>query len=301
MNLRQLEILHAIITYNTTVAAAKALGMSQPAISNALRRIEDMVGFQLFLRENNRIFPTAEAKMLIADSRPIFEIHKKIETRVKDIRNNRSGQLRIAATPPLAYSVVTRALERFQIPRPQVRAYFEVQYFEEVIESVEMNHSELGFLVNYTDHPGMMSKTIYRGAMVCIMPAANPLSEKAVITPQDIHDQRLIGLLADTRMGQAIRDAFASAGVQYSASIEVRYAMTACRIVQEGMSLAVVDLMTAIPSLRDGLVFRPFAPEIKVSASAIWAANRGLTRLGDAFVNDVQREADAMFGNMNQA
>nr|WP_272213620.1 LysR family transcriptional regulator [Marinicella sp. W31]MDC2879581.1 LysR family transcriptional regulator [Marinicella sp. W31] len=45
MNLRQLEIFHAVMTAGTTVGAAEALGMSQPAVSNAIKHLESMVGF----------------------------------------------------------------------------------------------------------------------------------------------------------------------------------------------------------------------------------------------------------------
>jgi len=48
MTLRQLEILRALIRHRTTVAAAQDLGLSQPAISNALKTMEAQAGFALF-------------------------------------------------------------------------------------------------------------------------------------------------------------------------------------------------------------------------------------------------------------
>ena len=53
MNLRQLEILRAVIRHRTTVAAADELALSQPAISNALKAMEAQAGFALFERVNN--------------------------------------------------------------------------------------------------------------------------------------------------------------------------------------------------------------------------------------------------------
>ena len=64
MNLRQLEILRAVIRHRTTVAAADELALSQPAVSNALKTMEAQAGFALFERVNNRLFPTTEAMAL---------------------------------------------------------------------------------------------------------------------------------------------------------------------------------------------------------------------------------------------
>ena len=64
MNLRQLEILRAVIRHRTTVAAADELALSQPAISNALKAMEAQAGSALLERVNNRLFPTSEAMAL---------------------------------------------------------------------------------------------------------------------------------------------------------------------------------------------------------------------------------------------
>ena len=64
MTLRQLEILRAVLRFQTTMAAARVLGMSQPAVSAALKQMESQLGFALFERVNNRLFPTEAARML---------------------------------------------------------------------------------------------------------------------------------------------------------------------------------------------------------------------------------------------
>jgi DNA-binding transcriptional LysR family regulator len=93
MNLRQLEILRAVIRHRTTVAAADELALSRPAVSNALKTMEAQAGLALFERVNNRLFPTAEAMALYKESEAIFALHAKFENRVRDLRENRSGHL----------------------------------------------------------------------------------------------------------------------------------------------------------------------------------------------------------------
>ena len=123
MNLRQIELLRAVVRCETTVRAAQELGLSQPAVSNAIKHLESQVGFPLFERVNNRLFPTAEARSLYEESEPIFTLHAALEARVQDIKENRAGHIRIIATPPLGYGVLPAAL-RTAI-REKCRGYFE--------------------------------------------------------------------------------------------------------------------------------------------------------------------------------
>src|SRR5207237_19728 len=145
MNLRQLEILRAVIGHRTTVAAAEELALSQPAISNALKAMEAQAGFTLFERVNNRLFPTPEAMTLYEESEAIFALHARLENRVRDLREQKTGHLSIVATPPLAYSIIPPTLSGVLRRRPQTRVFFDVRSSTGVNAAVPGSVGELGF------------------------------------------------------------------------------------------------------------------------------------------------------------
>ena len=287
MNLRQLEILRAIVRYNTTVAAGRVLGLSQPAISNALKTMEEQVGFSLFQRSNNRIFPTEETKILLNEAETIFEIHKRIEMRIEDLKNNRIGQLRMVATPPLGYGVVAKAIQQIQKKKPNLKAFFDVHRYEDVIEYILSHRSEIGFVMGFAEHPGIVSQVVYKGHMVCVMPPEHPLMKLSVVTPQDIVKHRFIALEHGTKLGDAVRHAFRQSKQDLHFAVEVRYGLTACALVNAGVGVAVVDPLTA-DSSQYSLTQRPFVPEISVMASVVWAENRSLTRVSRQFIREVE-------------
>ena len=66
LSLRLLEIFGAVITHQTTVHAAEDLGISQPAVSLAIKQLEEQLGFSLFDRRNRRLQPTQEARIFFA-------------------------------------------------------------------------------------------------------------------------------------------------------------------------------------------------------------------------------------------
>ncbi|NVN10432.1 LysR family transcriptional regulator [Nguyenibacter vanlangensis] len=287
MNLRQIEILRAIIRYNTTVAAARALGLSQPAVSNAIKTMEDQAGFALFQRVNNRIYPTAEAKILAEDAEAIFEMHDRFVGRIRDLRDSRAGHLRLVATPPLGYGVVAAAIRDTQALRPKIRTYFDVRRYEGVIASVETHHAELGFVLGFSPQPGLSAETLFEGSMVCVMHPGHPLAGQAAIAPADLGRHRFIALERGTKLGEATRDAFAQAGEPFEFTSEVRYGNTACVLAEAGAGVAIVDPLTAATN-RFQLAVRAFLPETPVAASVVWAENRALSRLSRFFLDRVR-------------
>lgn len=64
MDLRLIEMFQAVMRYRSVTEAARSLGVSQPAVSAALGRLEKEVGFALFRREGRNITPTPEALLL---------------------------------------------------------------------------------------------------------------------------------------------------------------------------------------------------------------------------------------------
>lgn len=73
MNLRHIEIFHAVYVNGSVSAAARALNISQPSVSKTLRHAETLLGFELFQRTNSRLVPTEDAHALFGDVADIQE------------------------------------------------------------------------------------------------------------------------------------------------------------------------------------------------------------------------------------
>jgi DNA-binding transcriptional LysR family regulator len=288
MNLRQIELLRAVVRCETTVRAAQELGLSQPAVSNSIKHLESQIGFPLFERINNRLFPTAEARALYVESEPIFTMHAALEAKVQDLKENRAGHIRLIATPPLGYSVIPSALRRFLQARPGMRVHFDVRRFESVIETVDNGSAELGFVMGLGDYRGLDSEVFFSERMVCVMKPDHPLAAKATIVPADLRDVSFIALERSTKMGTIVRQAFSQAGEPFGFAVEVRYCNTACVLAENGVGVAVVDPLSPVFSGHYNLAIRAFEPVSIVSASVVRSRKRPLSRIAEHFLREVR-------------
>jgi DNA-binding transcriptional LysR family regulator len=202
----------------TTVDAAADLGISQPAVSNAIKALEKQLGLVVFERTRRQLLPTEEARRLLREIEPLFGMLRNVEEEVRDLRHARSGRLRMISTPPLGHTVVPHALKRFLKERPKVRVNYDIRRLETVIQSVETGAAEIGFVLGVRHHPGLTVTQLHVGEMVCVTPADHPLAGKEKITPADITSHRLIGL--ETSLGASVRSAFDTAGVPYMSDVQ---------------------------------------------------------------------------------
>lgn len=301
MNLRQLELLRAVVKCETTVRAAQELGLSQPAVSNAIKHLESQVGFALFERVNNRLFPTPEARALYRESEPIFLLHAALEAKVADIKENRAGHISIIATPPLGYSVIPIALKNFLAKRPNVRVSFDVRRFESVIESVQNGVAELGFVMGLGEQSDLGAETFFSGDMVCVMNETHPLASRASVSPRDLRGEAFIALEQGTKMGTIVRGAFKEVDEPFKFSVEVRYCNTACVLAESGVGVAVVDPLSGLFNSHSNLVIRPFLPSSEVAASFVRSLKRPISRAADQFLHEVRLVASQTAARVSSA
>lgn len=293
MKLRQLELLRAVVRCETTVRAAQELGLSQPAVSNAIKHMEAQLGFALFERVNNRLFATREAMTIFHETEHLFDVYHALEARISDMRMHRLGSIRILASPPLGHSVIPLALRSFLAQSPGIAAHFDICSYSSTLASVGAGTAELGFVLGAGDDTGLNTEVFFSEPLVCIMPPDHPLAGLEVIGPGDIAGHAFVALQSDTRMGAMTRAIFRDCDVPFAFNVEVRYCNTACILVQAGVGVALVDSLSALTCAGDRLAVRPVIPSRNVMASAVWSPKTRLSKSAAQFLSHVGRQAQA--------
>ncbi|CAH2602285.1 LysR family transcriptional regulator [Rhodovastum atsumiense] len=288
MTLRQLEILRAVMRFETTMAAARHLGMSQPAVSNAIRQMELQSGLALFERVNNRLFPTEAARLVQEESDPLFAMYAALDKRLKDLREDKVSRLHILSTPPLGHGVLPLALQRFTRHHPRLRSFFHVRELDDVIKAVEAGTTDLGFGLGMSPHPALQMEPLFEGRMVCVCPHDHPLARVEVVTPADLAGHGFVALEAGTRMGAAVRRAFADLHQPFTFTVEVRYCETACVLAAAGLGASVVDPFSPSGLAGGGLMVKPFEPVIPSVAYVFWSARRQISPTARRFLQEIR-------------
>src|SRR5688572_21490085 len=91
MNIRLLEVLRTLLATGSTIATAKAMGLSQSGVSRMLQQLESDLAITLFARDKGRLIPTPEAVVLGRDAENVLLAVERMSGHAEDLRSGASG------------------------------------------------------------------------------------------------------------------------------------------------------------------------------------------------------------------
>jgi DNA-binding transcriptional LysR family regulator len=121
VELRTVEYFLAIAQEGSLRAAAQRLGVTQPALTKAVRRLEQEVGARLFERTVRGVTPTEAGNLLLRHAARMQASLAEAEHEIEALRAGLAGEVRLGAGPTWQHRLLPEALARFRSSRPAIR------------------------------------------------------------------------------------------------------------------------------------------------------------------------------------
>ncbi|MGR3248764.1 MAG: LysR family transcriptional regulator [Paracoccus sp. (in: a-proteobacteria)] len=260
MRARQLEVFCTLMQAGTVTEAAARLGISQPALSQLVLHTEDQLGFRLFDRVRGRLTPTEEALDLFPEAERIFAELAAFRRRTREMRQGRTGIVRVAASAPPAMTLLPRALAAFRADYPDVIIRTQIAPMRHIVQMLRDGDISLGVVMTDKPHRDIDVQVIGRSHLACLLPTGHPLTERDSLTLADLADETLISYRPEVLPGALLSQIAEAAGLDFAPSIEIDVSISAVPFVQQNLGIAIVDgLLPA--SQFPGIAVRGFSPE----------------------------------------
>lgn len=300
MNLRQLEVFGAVMKARSVSEAARRLHVSQPAVSKALRLLEEQLGVTLFQRVRGRLYPSPEAEALHPEFERVFGALDAASAFAEELRDGVAGQVSIAAVPTLATAFLPEAVSAFRRDRPRVRIDIRALPTTQILEMLAAHQLDLALVHAPAEGVTTVQEDLCEYELVCLLPRGHDLAGRAVIDARDLAREGdrtpLISFHPDTPTGSLLLDALRRAGLPYAVAIEVNQTSTACSLVQAGAGIALVDPFIALAGGYPDLVIRPFRPRLVLRPRLLHARHRPMSRLAAAAAAELRRSIARLAG-----
>ena len=212
LQLRDMEYFAAIAEHGQVQLAATALGLSQPALSKSLRRLEQTTNAKLLKRTPKGVELTAVGAALLARVRKLKLSVDDISREVADLSEGRAGHLRIGASPVLALSLVAEACDRLWQESPNVALKVTSDARRSML--ADLRNGELDFAVTTipAPHGGDFADAHLLDDHFVVYAAAHVrLAKRRDLTLADLqHEQWALAAMdgpAERRLSQAFSDA----------------------------------------------------------------------------------------------
>lgn len=291
MNIRQLKAFKTVIDHGSITQAAEVFNITQPAMSNMIAALEADVGFSLFERTQGRVRPTPEAFSLYEEAEKALTGFDKVIRSAGDIRDLRTGQLRIASMPGPSFGFLPRVVALFHKAYPEVVVSLQTRSSLQVKDWIESQLFDIGLAELPVDSSAIEVEPLQMRC-VCVLPEDNPLRHKRVIKPKDLEAHPFISLNPDHMTHRRLMNAFEAAGVPWRPQVECQLFAPACSLAAQGVGIAVVDPFTAEDFSGRGIVTRPFKPAIMHDIGILYPASQPRSRVTEEFALILKRELD---------
>lgn len=285
MSLNKLEILVRVIEHGGFSAAAKALYMSQPAVSNHIRGLESSLGVRLVERSAHGTTPTPAGETIAAQAREIFALMERIEHTAAEFQGLRAGRLVVAGTTTMGTYLLPQLVAEFSRRVPGVQCQIRVGNEETVETWLLRGEVGIGVCVGQMSDEQLVAEPIVDESMVLVSTPSSPLVGRD-LSPLDLAGHRFLMREMGSATRQLQEDVLETWGLGTAERWDFWGPETLKEAVHQGLGLALLSEHAAAREIEYGLLSAlsvdPGPPTRSVSL--VRRADRSLTPPEEAFV-----------------
>ncbi|SEK27284.1 LysR family transcriptional regulator [Halomonas daqiaonensis] len=243
MTVKQLRAFLAVARTLSFTQACEHLHLSQPALSLAIKGLEESLGGRLLIRSTRSVRLTPEGESLVPLAKRLIAEWDNTEELLRQRFTLQLGRLAVATMPSFASNLLPPALRVFRQRHPRVNVTVHDVINEQVIEMVRARQVELG-LVFEPEATGSLSFTpLFRDRFVAVVPAESRLAERSRLGWPTLMTRDFITLQRPSMVRRLLEQQLESRGLTLPAAFECHQLATVGRMVASGLGVS------AVPSL----------------------------------------------------
>lgn len=296
MNLALLETFAAVMKTGSATRAAALLGVSQPAVSRALLRLEDTTRLRLFERTGKRISPTPEAEALYREVLAARAGLDRVRQTAARLREVGTGLIRVGSSAALGLHLIPQAMRRFLDSRPGVSVSLEVTSSAAVRDGVAGGTFDLGVSADEVDRSNVTAEFLFRSPGVLVVPPGHAMVGARMVGPGDLDGVAMVALAPEDRARQRLAALLARTGAKPVMVAETPFSATVCELAMQGLGVGLANWMAYAAGgfAERGLVARPFRPIIEFRALLLLPPRPARSVLVDEFVAALRAQIAAL-------
>lgn len=194
---RDLELRH--LRYFVAVAeelhfgrAAARLNLAQPPLSQQIRRLEEILGYPLFLRTSRAVRLTSAGEVFLERARRTLRNVSDDLEEARSIGRGDEGSLRVGFIGSGMLTALPSAFSRYRSLYPRVQLQLAEMYTARLAEALGRGALDAGFLRDGGPIDGLHVETIFSEPFVAVLPAHHRLAGRREISPADLRDEPFV-------------------------------------------------------------------------------------------------------------
>lgn len=289
MELRQLQYFVTIVELMSFSKAAKELHISQPSLSNAMKNLENEIGFQLLERNTRNMRLTEGGEILYRRALHLLSESDAIKKEMAEVGLNGSGELFLGMIES-AKHWIPKIIAQYNQQYPNMHLHLtEVLSEEDVKKSLKSYETHAIITNQLVKDEEIEIIPLYREEFVLLLHESHPLHTQALIKLEDLETEPLIITSEGFQTRKDILKAFESEKITPTIKYEIERFETALSFVSENLGIALIP-KNYLKSLQnypiDSKTIDSFMLERTVYLT--YMKNRYMSPANQAFIHNVK-------------
>ncbi|MBT0652112.1 LysR family transcriptional regulator [Geomobilimonas luticola] len=292
MDVRQLKFFLGVAASESFTKAAERLHIAQPALSIAIKKLEEELNVLLFNRRGRQISLTAEGEALLLHAHAILQGVSNAKREIADLRGLLKGEVRVGLTPMLSSFFFPRIISSFKLSHPGLRISISGDSAWSIQRSIGSGELDIGVIAGEVPE-GLDSHHLLREEIVACVYPGHPFAGRKKVGLRELLGEPLIHYKEGYHLRELIDELCAREGITPAVVAESNLFSLIRSLVKEKLGLAFFLKMVVA---RDAEVAALSCdPPLFMDLHIAWKKNSYLSRANRAFVDFLIQELDEYY------
>jgi DNA-binding transcriptional LysR family regulator len=294
VDLFQLETFLAVAEERSFSRAATRLHRTQPAVSQAIAKLEAELGEVLLERSSRDGTLTDAGEVLREYAQKLLNLRVEAAGALNELRELHRGRLNLAANEYTCLYLLP-LLDEFRRRNPRIKVTVQRALASRISDDVLIHSVEIGVLSFRPDDPQIKSVVVYRDELDFVVNPNHPLAKEEEVSIRQLGTQNFIAHNISSPQRQKVIDTFKRYKTPLRMGVELPSLEAIKRFVEMGNGVALVPGLTVRTELASGALVRVRVKELQLERKLrlVYRRQASLSHVAVAFLKVVEAYAAA--------
>lgn len=278
-NLYQLTTFVTVISEGSMTAAADKLFLTQPAVSQQIRNLEEDLGVELLVRGVRQIKPTAQGEVLYEHAKKILSLVQQAEIAIKSLGAKLKGQLRIGTLNSIGLQIMSPIVGRLMRHNPDLTLRIEYGRGEELIKMFKKNQLDVLILpeveVEFGQELDGTEKKFVLKEEMWLVGSGKETNVPQQISLKELGTFPLVNFIDEfPGFSRIVSDKLGSTGMSVASIFESSNVGTLKRVIEAGLGWGFVPAHSVKKQVRSGRLIRTHVKDLHYEIDLMYYYNK---------------------------
>jgi DNA-binding transcriptional LysR family regulator len=234
MDINQLEVLATVAREKSFSRAAEVLNRTQPAISQAIRRLEQDVGEKLFDRSSKDGTLTFAGEVLLDHARQMLNLRQSAVNAIREMRDLQHGKITISANEHTVFYLLP-LIQQFRELHPLIKIEVQRGVASRIPKEITAREVELGVISFEPADESLVSIPVLADELTLICSPNHPFAARSVVSVKELGSETFIAHNAPSPYRQRVLETFDKHKTRLHIAVELPSLEAIKRLVERGV------------------------------------------------------------------